>query len=359
MTLTLGTLDDGRLQVWNDLKCKTKLSTLPGAGWSEWISHPIPRGYGYVSLPCAILAGGGVLSVYCSATTIVPAKAGGVGSVIPVILALNEYPPNGTIVDWAPALGEWPSGSVVVAGGVLGGQRSSDQPGGTAGAQSPIQLLLSSLTGELLGKLLNSGVWGPFKPTAPSDTGPVWLLYGANSSDTFPYSMMWTGTKQWGGSQPFLKLYFSITTPVNYSFGGYQQPFEWTPWKEFSPGLEQTTGGAASVAASLLPGGFIQMFASDTNGDLWTIWQEPGPENSVVWISAWRPFPLPGGKKIATLNPANSDAPPPSLDRASLALGQVVTGELQLFAKDEDNTVWTTWKTSVNPGAPWSDWTKF
>jgi hypothetical protein len=361
MSLTVGTLADGRIQVWNDLACKTKVSTQPGAAWSDWINHPLGKEYSFVSLPCAIQGADGDVGVYCNATVSSQATSGSLAHSVPTILGLVEYP-EGSEQDWQPwTIG--PAGSVVLAGAVLGGQLSASLTPGYNGARAPILIWYQPPAGALGVLPTNtageSGPMAPFIPTPP--TTLLWPLYGANSSDPSQNQALFAGTPinygLWGQPQPYLKLYITTGT-IDYSFGGHQQPFDWAPWREFSPALEQSTGGVASLAASVLPGGAIQIFASDTSGQLWTIWQE-SRENSFVWINSWQTFPLPGGNRLSKLYIGNSDAAPPSLEQASLALAQTVTGELQLFAKDENVTVWTTWKTSAIPGAGWSVWEKF
>jgi hypothetical protein len=281
---------------------------------------------------------------------------------------LEQYS-EGPDQDWQPTRD--PLGTVYVAGAVLGGQLSASSIIGTQGGHAPIQWWYYNTEGALQSSLTNNlgvgGLAAPFKPELPSSRATLlWPLYGANSSDTSQYQALFLGSaidaSLLGQPQPYLKLYNSITT-INYSFepnggGASYLPFEWAPWREFSPALEDATGGVASLTACLLPGGGIQMFASDTRGQLWTIWQE-SKENLFAWISAWRAFPLPGGNRLPQLYIGSADFALPTLNRASLALGQNVTGELQLFAQDEHGALWTTWKTSEVEGAAWSDWARF
>jgi hypothetical protein len=205
----------------------------------------------------------------------------------------------------------------------------------------------------------------------------LWPAYGENNfsfSAVAPTLFLATDINHRpAGDQPYLKLYFLSGT--NCGDGPPAPRLAWPEsWAVFSPALHQATGGVASLAASQLTvvavvpsgapasyllGGF-QIFASDANGDLWTIAQEfNANSNHGYWPPSWSQFSLPGGNKIAHLYPGNLDFSLPSLQRNALALAQTATGELQLFAIDYKSHVWTTWKLGVYTTSSWSNWERF
>jgi len=371
--IALATLWDGRLQVLADtpagIMSKTKVAAQPGAGWTNWTHLPTPtfQSAQGAQLVCAVQQAGGNVSIFCNGEQALPGAPGTLVNTTPVIVFTGETEGNPF-----PGASDWslwpdtPEGYTLWAGAVLGGQLSASPDIGYQAARGPIQLWAMPSEGAaglqtmLTGSGGEYGDWGPFKPSPPQAGGVLWPLYGPNSSNATQQQALWLGTNinPNPGTQPFLTLYIT-TTEINFSFGEHQEPFEWSSWKEFSPQLAASTGGAGSLAAGVLPGGEIQAFVSDCSGELWTIWQTQGSDNTLAWPSAWNKFPLPPGKKLKSLNPGSSDYTPPEFLRTVLAIGQTITGELQLFAIDSGGTVWTTWKESTLAGAPWTSWEEF
>jgi len=355
--LTVGTLWDGRIQVWvqvaNGFQSKHKASTEPGAPWTEWKDYPMPSGFQVSNLPCAFPVAGGNLNVFCNAQQIY--KADNPDSLVAkgpsTIMFKTEYNPGGTS-DWAPWWGT-PPGSVLLGGWTEGGQLNIP-PIGYAGGY-PSQALWAKTDKGIVyvSKSIGDGSMGPFvKFMPPPPTSLLWTLYSSNNSDQNTMAVggeafWWTGTdinETPGEGQPYLTLYW----------------FTESGWKEFSPALPKATGGVASLAAGVIADSPAQVFASDVNGDLWTIWQKyDQTKMSWFWLPEWLSFPLPGGHKLPSLAPGSLDFALPSLARNVLAAAQTVTGELQLFALDENGTVWTIWKKSAEPGASWSEWVTF
>jgi hypothetical protein len=370
--LAVGTLWDGRLQVYaatsNGIVHKTKVSAQAGAPWTEWTTFPPPNNPPLTSsigpIVCTVEVAGGNVLTFANGGTVLPGPPGSLISSAPTIVCAEQSPSLGTPTGWGgwSAWPETPAGYVLLAGGVLGGQSSASPEIGTTSVTGTGPIQLWADPGPNGGGLQTSmgGGWFPFQPAPPVSGGVLWPLYGPQGSQVTQNQALWLGTGitgDGGGTQPYLTLYIT-TTQINYTFGGGQEPFAWGKWSEFSPQLPSDTGGVASLAAGVLPEGVFQVFASDCHGTLWTIWQTL-IQNAPVWQTAWSKFPLPGGKPLPALNQGNADDTPPSLLRNVLAIAQDITGELQLFAIRVDGTVWTTWKKSIQDGAPWEPWQEF
>jgi hypothetical protein len=100
------------------------------------------------------------------------------------------------------------------------------------------------------------------------------------------------------------------------------------------------------MAASQLPDGRFQLFASDGNGFLYSIWQDTSDE----WLPSWQTnFPQPGSGQILIGGNTN----------LTLAMAPLPDGRLQLFAIDASGDVWSAWKTSTDPDSGWTGWVPF
>ena len=358
--LAVGTLWDGRVRVWSGTRYRTKTSTAAHAPWTDWTEDADQPG----DVVCAAPTAGGNLNVYSNGATPEPGQPGLPRS--EALVLFQEVPYGGDdVTGWSP----WPDtpiGYAVAAGGVLGGQLSTLDPEFTE-SDSASWLWVWTPDGGLLTSAFSGGGaldWTVFPPGSAGG-GVLWNLYGPNDTSLgLTEGMLWHApaiNAEPDGEQPYLSL--AVST---YPFATAPSSFDgaatnWTAWRAFAR-LPSGTGGVASLAACLLPEGNIQVFASDANGGLWTIWQRPaesGDPANWVWPEGWEKFPLPGGYGMPFLRPGNTDWSPASLERNALALAQLAPGGLQLFALDENDAVWTTFKTSTEPGASWSRWERF
>jgi hypothetical protein len=349
---------------------KTKVSARAGAAWTAWSAFPSPAKFqlnyndAQPALVCAVQVPGGGLNVFANGLVALPTPKGELTNTAPVILFTQELAsgPAPTAADWVP----WPAtpqGYVLWAGAVLGGQLSANPDIGYQAARGPIQLwAMAENGGDLMTALTGTGgqwePWVPVKPAPPASLSVMWPLYGPNNNSATQNQAVFMSTSinaEPDANQADLPLYMS-TTKIEFAFGENQLPWAWTAWEEFSPKFPGT-GGVASLAAGVLPEGTMQIFAADTYGALWSIWQNL-EQNTPVWETAWSKFPLPGGKALTGLNSGSGDYSGPTLPRYVLATAQDVSGELQLFAIG-GGTVWTTWKQSTQVGAPWMAWEEF
>ena len=361
MGLAVGTLSDGRVRVWSGARYRTKTSTADHAPWTDWAEDAHQPG----DIVCAAPAAGGNLLVYSNGTISVPTQPGGLSRTESVVM-FQEVPEGTDVLSGWAAWPDTPDSFALAAGGVLGGQLSTPDPEFTESdsaswlwAWTPDGALLTSASSG--GGALN---WTVFPP-GTSGGGVLWNLYGPNNTDLgLDEGILWHApaiNAEPDGQQPYLSL--AVST---YPFATAPSAFDgaaanWTAWRAF-PQLPADTGGVASLAACFLPDANIQVFASDTDGGLWTIWQRPaesGDPANWVWPASWEKFPLPGGNAMPRLRPGNLDWSPATLERNALALAQLAPGGLQLFALDDNGAVWTTFKTSTLAGAPWSAWERF
>ena len=111
----------------------------------------------------------------------------------------------------------------------------------------------------------------------------------------------------------------------------------WTSWSPF-PSPAGATPAAISTAA--LSDKRPQLFLVDKQNRVWSAWKTTTDPSS-AWTS-WSPFPSPAG------------ATPVAISAASLE-----DGRPQLFLVDEQNRVWSAWKTTTDPSSAWTSWSSF
>jgi hypothetical protein len=358
--LTVGTLWDGRLKVWawtdTGFAVKQKVSIEPGAPWTDWANYEAPDG----PMPCAVQLDGGNLAVFVN-------NLGENPDVTPsVIMHKTEFADTGGgASNWAP----WPNtpaGYMMLTGCIYGGQLNPNPVSSTGNPKVQFWAVDQAsghwYTSWMGGNPDGTVNWERVRPAPPASASVLWPLYSGNNSANGVNDQ--NPGYQGGGNQYLWIGTGGVTDWRPQNFGPPPFKLYWLTqgaWKEFSPALEASTFGVVSLAACDAAYGGAQVFASDAYGHLWTIWSEPLPSgNGYSWLPAWREFPLPGGNILASpYNPADPSISIEDTPRKALALAQTVTGELQLFAVDINGKVWTTWKTSTEPGAPWSRWERF
>jgi hypothetical protein len=344
--IVVGTLSDGRLQVWANSHTsihgysRWKATPDPNSGWSAW--QQLPADYDNLVLLSAPMSATGQLQLFGNKLTKDPRELD------PTLLYFRRV--KATIdsdsdwLSWTPF--EVPYASSFFAGAVLGGQMA---PYST---NTPVEYWTIE-SGGLLLKFVE-GVdedWQFFDPD-PVDTDyflSVWPLYmGYNdlAPSTFQlWAMDTSGHLSWSTAA------IEYESPV----GRLPQPAPaWGPWQPF-PSLP---GGyyVSSLAASQLPDQRIQVFAADTNGSLWSIWQT---DVAGDWTPAWQSFPgLPNGQPILH-DPHLSPDQVPNGTQQILALAPLPDARLQLFAVDDEGSVWTTWKETTDADSGWGAWTQF
>jgi len=95
----------------------------------------------------------------------------------------------------------------------------------------------------------------------------------------------------------------------------------------------------SDIAVAPLSDGRLQVWFTTADNTLLSRWKaNTGPD--AQWTD-WTSFPTPpGGVRDMTA-------------------AQLEDGRLQLFAIDPSGGTWSAWKTSTDPNAQWTEWTRF
>jgi hypothetical protein len=361
-SIVVGTLFDGRLQIWANVGVpngptqaytKWKTTTDPNSEWTDW--NHIPEDDGVSYLAAVIFTTGqselfatmisGIDTVLVSKYKVSTDSNSDWGEWEPFLPTFPPPPPS----QYSPQL-QW------FAAAVLGGPQQ-----GPYWANTPIQLWISSSTDDAAWTVVSSpapfadtipwGVpqnseqgivgspWQGWSSSPPTlETGGVWPLYSAGAAgpfnlDTFP---LWVFNLDAADNNLYW-IEANLTNGPN-----------WGTWSVFQPlplsGNEATL--VSAMAASQLPDGRFQLFVSDSNGFLYSIWQDTSGE----WLPSWQTdFPQPGSGQILIEGPTN----------LTLAMAPLPDGRLQLFAIDASGDVWSTWKLSTDPDSGWATWAPF
>src|SRR5262249_48867603 len=118
---------------------------------------------------------------------------------------------------------------------------------------------------------------------------------------------------------------------------------DWTLWSDFLAKVGTLANGARQVAVAPLPDGRLQLWVVDGAGGFWSTWKTTTDPNA-DW-TPWEDFL--GG--VGTL--ANGVR--------QVAVAALPDGRLQLWVVDGAGGVWSTWKTEMDPDAPWTLWSDF
>jgi hypothetical protein len=346
ISVVLGTLPDGRLQLWgvqpvspgsgnSTTWSKWKLTDDPNSAWTNW--NQLPEDYDDFSILTAPMGPDGRLMLF------------GIGPDTNVISwrLKASIDPSAEWLPWQPFEPQFLSIFSCFSGAVLGGQMMPYY------LNTPIELwVVQSDSGAVL-TLVNSyalsaisapvsyfgGDWLVFPSQLGDFASLVWALYCQGSAvNTFPiWALGLNGTLYWN------------TAELNYlgPEGNLSSGPKWGQWQQFV----QLPNGAelTSLAAGQLPDGRVQVFASDSNGFLYSIWQQTGG----VWPASWQPFPQPGGNAVQVNNGSSIFWPNGSFQNQFLVIGNLPDGRLQLFALDASGTAWSTWKETTDPNSPW------
>jgi hypothetical protein len=119
-----------------------------------------------------------------------------------------------------------------------------------------------------------------------------------------------------------------------------KHPDDETQWYDWAQLPMPAGTGASHVAAVSLSNGTLQLFATGTNGNLYSRWME-GTQTGAPW-SDWSTFANVSGDKIVQLAGA-----PLSDDRPIV------------FAITASGSIYSCWKESVQPDAHWTAWAQF
>jgi hypothetical protein len=174
---------------------------------------------------------------------------------------------------------------------------------------------------------------------------------------------------------------FGVTNG-NALFTTYQETpgGNWSSW--FAPGWPNGPASCLQVAACQQNDGRCQLFVTDEEEELWTIWQtSPGGDWSSWAGPSWNGAPLfttlaasqQGGTRGAQLwgideenvlwtcyqsTPGGAwssfEKWPGTLLVTDVAAAQQGDGRVQLFAIDQQQQLWSAWQTS--PGGGWTGW---
>ncbi len=114
----------------------------------------------------------------------------------------------------------------------------------------------------------------------------------------------------------------------------------WTPWvSQWTPQPPPFT--ATEVAAAPLSDGRLQFWAVDTTGKIWSCWKSNTNASSAwtAWTSQWT-------------------AQPPPFNARQVAAAQLSDKRLQFWAVDTAGKLWSCWKSSTNSSSAWTPWTQ-
>jgi hypothetical protein len=93
-----------------------------------------------------------------------------------------------------------------------------------------------------------------------------------------------------------------------------------------------------ALATASLSDGRLQLWASDSNTDIMTLWQKTSDPNA-GWTSV-SPFQTPEAKAF------------------TFTVGSLKDGRLQFFVVDGSLQLWTAWKQTADPNAAWMPFSK-
>lgn len=118
---------------------------------------------------------------------------------------------------------------------------------------------------------------------------------------------------------------------------------DWSGWADFLSEVGAVSGGVTQVAAAPLPDGRLELWAVDRTGGLLTTWKET-TDPDANW-TAWSDFlhetgPVPEGVH-------------------QVAVATLPDGRLELWVVDKRGGIRTSWKTTPDPDATWSQWSDF
>lgn len=117
----------------------------------------------------------------------------------------------------------------------------------------------------------------------------------------------------------------------------------WSGWSDFLAEVGPISAGVAHVAVAPLPDGRLELWATSTNGGLFTTWKTQTNPNA-AW-SAWNNFLTEVGPLPAAV--------------ARVAVAPLQDKRLELWVTAVSGGVFTTWKTQTDPNANWSGWSDF
>jgi len=114
----------------------------------------------------------------------------------------------------------------------------------------------------------------------------------------------------------------------------------WTPWtKQWT--AQSPPFNAKSVAAAPLSDGRLQFWAVDTAGKIWSAWKATTDPNSAwtAWASQWT-------------------AQPQSFVASQVVAAPLSDKRLQFWAIDANGQIWSVWKSGTPSNAVWTNWTQ-
>ncbi len=111
----------------------------------------------------------------------------------------------------------------------------------------------------------------------------------------------------------------------------------WTSWSSFPSPAGATP---AAISAAALTDKRPQLFLVDEQNRVWSAWKTTTDPSS-AW-TGWSSFPSPAG------------ATPVAISAAALT-----DKRPQLFLIDEQNRLWSAWKTTTDPSSAWTSWSPF
>jgi hypothetical protein len=354
--VVVGTLSDWRMQVWakvasgsEPIFTRWKKTTDPGSDWTDWQPFPSLFTDGSTIEPLAT-------ALYATRQSQLFGMTGN-GDLVWTLKASDD-----SLSDWSawmPFLPPHPGitlGVGFLAAGILGTQL------GPYFTDTPIMMWMAANDSPTVNSIQSTAAefrtndplsyykdWQLFQPQFAGQLKGIWPLYcGFDipfAQEHFPV---------WGVAND--QLYWCRAT-MAYDASGHilSTGPTWSDWQLFAqlPNL-----AVDSFAAALLPDGRIQLFASDTSGTLYSIWQDDVAAGT--WLPAWTPFPQPGGRHLLVSSVANNvlfpNGPTQSM---SLAVGTLPDQRLQLFAVDDTASIWTTWKLTTDPSSSWAPWVPF
>jgi len=117
----------------------------------------------------------------------------------------------------------------------------------------------------------------------------------------------------------------------------------WSGWADFNAEVGPLPAAVTALAVAPLPGGRLELWASTANGGLFSTWKTTTDPNG-SW-SGWADFIA----EVGTLPAAVT----------TLTAAPLSDGRLEIWASTANGGLFSSWKTTTDPDAPWTGWADF
>ena len=117
----------------------------------------------------------------------------------------------------------------------------------------------------------------------------------------------------------------------------------WSGWSDFLGEVGSVAAGVICVAVAPLSDGRLELWATDSNGGVFTTWKTQVDPNA-TW-TLWSDFLAEVGLLASAVT--------------GVAVAPLQDGRLELWVTTVDGGLFTTWKTQTDPNATWTPWSDF